>query len=482
MSLLQTILPRVNVRSAQAINIRFFARNGGIVKRFDLINGRLFSRSRGSCNQQGILSMMRCSVDWMVRTFRFSLATLLLFVAISPAVRADFFVLQVGDGSAALNSASTAVFLKKFSNTGTLLQTLNMPTAASGSNLPFTISGTATSEGFLAISPNGNFLTLGGYGTAPGLASVASSSSATVSRVVGMINLSNSTIDTSTSTTAFDTRNIRSAVTIDGTEFWAGGNGFPSGATQYLTYGATTSIPVSTSPTNGRVLKVFENQLYLSTSSAGFIGVNAVGTGIPETEGNTTTLLSGFPAPTTSPSPYDFWFKDSSTLYVTDDSSLANGGGIQKWTLSAGTWSLAYTMQGPTGYRGLTGSVIDGQTVLFATATQGSANRIMTVTDTGASSTFTEIAAAPTNTAFRGIAYVPAAVAGQPGDFDADGDVDGHDFLVWQRNTSVGNLADWQANYGFGIGPLTAVTAVPEPASLAMLGLAIVPVAFGRKR
>ena len=35
----------------------------------------------------------------------------------------------------------------------------------------------------------------------------------------------------------------------------------------------------------------------------------------------------------------------------------------------------------------------------------------------------------------------------------SDGDVDGRDFLIWQRNTSTapastGNLADWQANYG----------------------------------
>jgi hypothetical protein len=60
---------------------------------------------------------------------------------------------------------------------------------------------------------------------------------------------------------------------------------------------------------------------------------------------------------------------------------------------------------------------------------------------------------------------------GQAGDFDGDGDVDGRDFLVWQRNTSVGNLADWQANYGAG-GPLTASsTSVPEPATLSLMAL-----------
>ena len=40
--------------------------------------------------------------------------------------------------------------------------------------------------------------------------------------------------------------------------------------------------------------------------------------------------------------------------------------------------------------------------------------------------------------------------AGTAGDFDFDGDVDGRDFLTWQRNTSIGDLADWQANYRRG--------------------------------
>jgi predicted outer membrane repeat protein len=33
------------------------------------------------------------------------------------------------------------------------------------------------------------------------------------------------------------------------------------------------------------------------------------------------------------------------------------------------------------------------------------------------------------------------------GDFDNDGDVDGRDFLAWQRNTSIGSLAIWQNQY-----------------------------------
>jgi hypothetical protein len=55
------------------------------------------------------------------------------------------------------------------------------------------------------------------------------------------------------------------------------------------------------------------------------------------------------------------------------------------------------------------------------------------------------------------------------GDFDDNGVVDGHDFLVWQRDHSVGSLADWQANFG-----QVGAVAAPEPASLtlaAVIGL-----------
>ena len=57
------------------------------------------------------------------------------------------------------------------------------------------------------------------------------------------------------------------------------------------------------------------------------------------------------------------------------------------------------------------------------------------------------------------------------GDFDLDNDVDGADFLLWQRNPSIGSLADWQTNYGM-VAPLSTVSAaVPEPSTLALLSL-----------
>ena len=63
-------------------------------------------------------------------------------------------------------------------------------------------------------------------------------------------------------------------------------------------------------------------------------------------------------------------------------------------------------------------------------------------------------------------------VVGEPGDFDLDGDVDGADLLLRQRDPGVGALGDWQDNYGTVAPPLAAAaSAVPEPASLALLGL-----------
>ncbi len=65
--------------------------------------------------------------------------------------------------------------------------------------------------------------------------------------------------------------------------------------------------------------------------------------------------------------------------------------------------------------------------------------------------------------------------AGPDGDFDGDGDVDGNDFLTWQRDdATVPGLANWESDYGTPA-PLSGLAAasVPEPASgvLLMFGL-----------
>ena len=70
------------------------------------------------------------------------------------------------------------------------------------------------------------------------------------------------------------------------------------------------------------------------------------------------------------------------------------------------------------------------------------------------------------------------------GDFDADGDVDGADFLDWQRGLGslyqASDLADWQANYGTTSGSTGTAESVPEPSSLAIHSVLVLILKFIR--
>ncbi|BBO30988.1 dockerin type I domain-containing protein [Lacipirellula parvula] len=423
---------------------------------------------------------------------------------------ADLYVVRVGDGAAALSSGATATFVEKFADAGgSPLSTIAMPTTASGGNFSLTNSGTATSEGFLSLSGNGQYLLLGGYNATIPTASVATTDSATVNRVVGRINLSTNAIDTTTafSDSSFTGGNLRSVASSDGVNLWMTGTGStPSsnGGLRYATLGATTSTAIISTPTNVRVAKIANGQLYISSAAQSVMGVSKVGEGLPTEAGQTATSVTG-PAETNSS--YDFWFKDADTLYVAGDANAANGGGIQKWTQSGGTWSFQYTLlnsgAATTSVRGLTGAVdVNGNAVLYATTTATSANQLISVIDTSAAATATTIATASANTAFRGLAFVSSGVTppANNADFNGDNVVDGKDFLVWQRgfgltgqpnkstgdangdgNVNAADLTIWKSKFG-GPPAEVAVGAVPEPATLSMIGVALAVFAGVRRR
>jgi len=54
-----------------------------------------------------------------------------------------------------------------------------------------------------------------------------------------------------------------------------------------------------------------------------------------------------------------------------------------------------------------------------------------------------------------------------PGDFNGDNKVDGADFLLWQTDNMVGDLADWEANFG-PPAPAIAAASIPEPSTILM--------------
>jgi hypothetical protein len=354
--------------------------------------------------------------------FRLALAGLVLTAGAAGARAADFtagnlVVVRIGDGSAVLTNAATAVFLDEYTPAGTLVQSVAMPTTPSAPHSSFANSGTATSEGALSISADGNYFLLGGYDAPLGTVSVASSSTGTVLRVLARVAMDTS-VDTSTTTTSFSANNIRAVTSTNGTDLWAAGAN--TGVVHSPLGGSGSGTVVSSTFTNLRVLQVFDGQLYVSSGSS-TLRMGAVGVGTPTSTGNAIVGLSGFP--TSGTSPYGYFFADLDagvagvdTVYVADDGA----GALQKWSLVAGTW----TQNGTVGvdaddYRGLTGSVQSTTVSLFATRKGGSGGagggELVSLVDSAgynanfSSSTPTVVATALSQTSLRGVQVVPLA-------------------------------------------------------------------------
>jgi PEP-CTERM motif len=228
-----------------------------------------------------------------------------------------------------------------------------------------------------------------------------------------------------------------------------------------------------------RVVQIYNGTLYVSSDSkVGSTNRDFIGTlgtaGTPPTGlangGNGPTSLNGFgnsggtgkltvTAATANGinsigsvvnlSPEGYFFANASTLYVADSGSPKNNsgtsalgdGGLQKWVNSAadgsGIWSLEYTLSNglglvansqadnpsgddTTGLYGLTGQVVGGQVLLYATNyTIGDVDPTflfgitdsLTATAPAAGESFSVLAAAPADSNFKGVSFAPTAVA-----------------------------------------------------------------------
>jgi len=353
--------------------------------------------------------------------------TAALALAASAAAQSPFTIGNLVVVSVNAVSSTSAISLDEYTPTGTFVQSIALPATPSGSNRQCTIRGTAASEGFLNVSANGLYLTLAGYDAPAGTANTAieASTAATINRVVARIDLAGN-VDTSTALgDAYDGSatfqgNVRSAVSLDGQSFWVSGTGQgqTGGIRHVASLGATTTTDLNLgAPAHCRVAGIYDSQLYTTSASTVYLGVCAVGTGVPTTPGQPITLLNGFPTTggTAAASSYDFFWADQNTVYVADDNAPASTvGGISKWTFDGTIWSRAYRLTiNPTpttnwGARGLTGFVRNGVTTLWATMNTGSGSGtvLCSITDTGAGSTVNQLIASPAGTAFRGVRYL----------------------------------------------------------------------------
>jgi hypothetical protein len=301
-----------------------------------------------------------------------------------------------------------AVFVEERQLDGTLVSTIALPATASGANQPFTIAGSATSEGALALSASGRYLTAAGYAAPPGTAAVATTTATTVFRSAARIDAAGA-VDTTTSfSTAESDGNARAAVSADGSGIWlAGSTGLWYGLTGAATQSGTSLL---TTPANVRWVGIFGGQLYASSGSGTFTNVFAVGSGLPVTVNQIATSLAGMP--TSGASPYGFVFFDldaavagNDTLYVADDAA-----GLEKWIFDGKVWTLAETLNlaAPVGFRGVAGFVANGKVTLMATTAENGTDRLVVFVDDGtAAPVGTPVATSAANTMFRGVALSP---------------------------------------------------------------------------
>lgn len=328
----------------------------------------------------------------------------------------NIVVVRVGDGSTALSSAAAPVYLDEYSPSGVLVQSIPMPVTDFQNNQTFTISGTATTEGSLTISADNSYLTLAGYDAAPGTAGISTATG--IVRVIALVDALGN-VNTQTGITldsAYRNNSIRGAFTVNGSGFWCSGNGSgTSGGTFYVPSGGINNpVQLSAAPTNTRVVKGFNGQLYTSSASGSFNGINSVGLGFPTTNGQTTTLLPGLSS-TAGLSVNGFAFFDLDptvpgvdVLFVADERTTYPDGGIYKYSLVGGSWVSNGNITSSDPLRGITGMSNCAEVSLVVS----SESTIYNMTDyfgynQPISGSLNLLASAGTNKKFRGIAWAP---------------------------------------------------------------------------
>jgi hypothetical protein len=332
-----------------------------------------------------------------------------------------------GDGSGVYgDNQASPMTLEQITTSGSIVSQIVMPetTTVVDGVTEYAISSEygSSSEGTLELSADGHSLVIAGYGVNPqtyneggaavyGNAAEAQSTSipggqfTAVRRVIADIN-ADGTIDTSTALyNVFNTNNPRSVATVDGSSFYISGQGAKgdtTGGVFYTTDGASSGTAIDDTTTT-RTAEIYNGSLYVSADNkGGLTGIVDYGPlaslSPPSGEVTPTVVIPGTVTLTASNgntvngsdagsvvnlSPENFFFANSTTLYVADGGDPKNGGigdgGLQKWTFDGTQWTLDYTLSaglnfvpdtstsGTSGLIGLTGEVVGDSVELFAT-------------------------------------------------------------------------------------------------------------------
>jgi PKD repeat protein len=356
----------------------------------------------------------------------------------------DVVILRVGaGGSELLTNTGNTVWLDEFNQSGGYVGSMMIPTNQYGANAPLVLSGSDYSEGMMTLSQDGRFLIVPGFGASPGQFTndtlYFDYATNQVPRVVGIIdgqgNINTMTVQTNA---LLNTAEMRGAASTDGTNFWFTTD---SAGIYWTTMGSTIATQIYKTSSAMRGMFVCSNQLYLT--SAGDKIAASTNVALPETTSglfqtlpkvlaacsNSECLTNGSPFGLAmfnlngGPTPDTLYVTDGS-ISVNDCSSTGSSGGLWKYCLNAGTWTLAGSgpMCVPDAYA-VTG-VQNGQNVtLFVTeggTTTGNAiSKLYIGTDTSgfngdpSGTTFalhygdTEMGLGSGSINFRGIAMAP---------------------------------------------------------------------------
>jgi hypothetical protein len=353
--------------------------------------------------KRGILTCLLTATTWVGQ------ASAAAFTA------GDLLVVRVGDGSTALSTNAAAVSLLEYTRSGTLVQTI---TVTSSGTSALTMVGTTTTEGLLTASNNGQYFLLAGYGKNAGGSNPSADASTTTSRVIGQVALGGTVNTTTALTDAYSAVSIRGASSDNGTRFWTSGATASSGGLRYVSsLGATSSTLLGSSSNDLLQVSVQGGNLFTSSGAATpGRSVFQVGSGLP-TSGSPTFTSSFSPGSTQKFQSFYFTNLGSGnnwngtgfdTLYAVDSSGATLG----KYSFNGTSWALNNT-KSLAGILNVAGSTQGTTVTLFVTT----ASKLESFTDTAGynvnlSGSFTSLATAGSNYAFRGVAAIP-----EPGPF-----------------------------------------------------------------
>ncbi len=321
----------------------------------------------------------------------------------------NLVALRVGDGAQTLSANGNTISVDQFAPDGTYLSTVGIPNdgpygiLALGPNIVPVGANTSITGNGLSRSADGAHLVIAGYNTnltynAP----LQNSTALAVPRGIGVIDASAHYTLAIASTNAFSNIIWRGGITDGTNNYWGWGR---SPGTWY--FGAdASSVLVQSLWANLRSMGLFNGSIYCVSAVSGNNGVMKLD-GMPTAAVTPTVMIA---SGSTGSSDLDV-SPNGNLIYLADDRSAANGGGVQRYEFDGANWNLIYTLTGglPNGARYVAVDFRGANPIVYAVTTETDNNQIVVLADTGAGSAGTTIASAGVNQNFRGIRLGPTA-------------------------------------------------------------------------